>query len=61
VSNPRVIVTRTFSNLYGLAGMRIGYAYTSPVTAEQIRARGLDAEPGVSALRAARIALEDQD
>jgi histidinol-phosphate aminotransferase len=26
VSNPRVVVSRTFSKVYGLAGMRIGYA-----------------------------------
>jgi histidinol-phosphate aminotransferase len=59
--NPNVIVTRTFSNLYGLAGLRMGYARTSSATARKIRAWGLEADLGESALRAARIALEDQD
>jgi len=32
-----VIVTRTFSKLYGLAGLRIGYALAPPALAERIR------------------------
>ena len=30
VNDPRIIVCRTFSNVYGLAGMRIGYAVGHP-------------------------------
>lgn len=60
-SNPRVIVTRTFSNIYGLAGMRIGYAVTSPATARQINAFDLNRDLSINALRAASIALEDQE
>jgi len=33
-----VIVARTFSKLYGLAGLRIGYALTRPDIAERLRA-----------------------
>jgi histidinol-phosphate aminotransferase len=36
VSNPRVIVSRTFSKIYGLAGLRIGYAVGQPETLEAI-------------------------
>lgn len=31
-SEPRVFVSRTFSKIYGLAGMRIGYAFGQPST-----------------------------
>lgn len=31
---PRLIVTRTFSKIYGLAGLRIGYAVSHPAVAE---------------------------
>ena len=31
---PRLIVTRTFSKAYGLAGLRVGYAVSSPAIAE---------------------------
>ena len=33
VDNPRVIVTRTFSKIHGLAGLRVGYAVAAPQTA----------------------------
>jgi histidinol-phosphate aminotransferase len=36
ISNPRVIVSRTFSKIYGLAGMRIGYAIGQPATIRKI-------------------------
>ena len=32
-----VIVTRTFSKIYGMAGIRVGYTISSPETAEKIR------------------------
>lgn len=31
-SNPRVFVSRTFSKIYGIAGMRLGYALGAPAT-----------------------------
>jgi histidinol-phosphate aminotransferase len=36
VNNSRVIVARTFSAVYGLAGLRLGYAITSPEIARQM-------------------------
>jgi histidinol-phosphate aminotransferase len=37
VNNSRVIVIRTFSAVYGLAGLRLGYGVASPETARQMR------------------------
>ena len=37
VDNERVIVSRTFSKIYGLAGLRLGYAVASPAMAESLR------------------------
>lgn len=56
-----LIVLRTFSKVYGLAGLRIGYAVGPPVLIEAI---GRVFEPfAVNALAevAARAALEDED
>src|SRR5260370_23895788 len=38
ISDPRVIVARTFSKIYGLAGMRIGYAVATPEIAKRLAA-----------------------
>ena len=35
--NPRVIVSRTFSKVFGMAGMRIGYAIGTPETLAALR------------------------
>ena len=61
VSDPRVIVTRTFSKIYGLAGMRIGYSVATAETAKRIAAYRLLDGVNVGAARAARIALGDND
>jgi histidinol-phosphate aminotransferase len=53
-ADPRLIVTRTFSKVYGLAGLRVGYAISSEETAERLAARRL---PGGINLVAARVAL----
>lgn len=37
VNDDRVIVCRTFSKIYGLAGLRLGYAVASPKMAEALR------------------------
>ncbi|HEX9976997.1 MAG TPA: histidinol-phosphate transaminase [Acidimicrobiia bacterium] len=36
-TRPNVMVTRTFSKVYGLAGMRIGYAVTAPASIAEFR------------------------
>ena len=58
-NHPGVIVTRTFSNAYGLAGARIGYAYASPEVAADISALGLSQDIAVQTFRAANAALDD--
>src|SRR5205823_5398426 len=57
VSNDRVIVSRTFSAVYGLAGLRLGYAITSPGTARRMRpfstinnVNGIVVQAGMTAL-----------
>lgn len=43
LENPKIIVSRTFSKAYGLAGLRIGFAVAHPETiAELARLRGPD-------------------
>ena len=37
LDDERVIVTRTFSKVYGLAGLRLGYAVASPKVVEKMR------------------------
>lgn len=61
MNDPRVIVTRTFSKIYGLAGMRIGYGIAAAQTVKRIVVYRLHEEVNVSAARAARIAFEAND
>ena len=59
-SNPRVVVSRTFSKVYGMAGLRVGYAVGMPETLVTM-ARHLDASRvSVLSARAALTALGDQ-
>ncbi len=55
-----VIVSRTFSKVYGLAGMRIGYLIARPDIAGRLRDRVV-AFTNVLAIEAARAALNDLD
>ena len=57
--NPNVVVARTFSKVYGMAGLRLGYAIAHPETARWLR--GFAAGPNANhlALVAGRAALED--
>jgi histidinol-phosphate aminotransferase len=48
VENPRVIVARTFSKAYGMAGLRIGYAVGHPETIKKMAE--WDAGSGTSSL-----------
>ena len=59
VANPRVIVVRTFSTVYGLAGMRVGYAIASPEVAVRLRRLATANNVNVVAARAASAALRD--
>jgi histidinol-phosphate aminotransferase len=59
-ADPRLIVTRTFSKIYGLAGLRIGYAVSAPETAKLLAARRLAMGVNVVAARVALAAFADQ-
>ena len=59
VVDRRLIVTRTFSKAYGLAGLRIGYAVSSKETAKRLAARRLPGSINAVAARVAQAALED--
>ena len=61
VDDPRVLVCRTFSKVYGLAGMRVGYAVGAPETLKRLASGQL--RYGVSRIsaKAAIAALSDTD
>ena len=61
VDDNRVIVTRTLSAIYGLAGLRIGYAVTSARTARKLSAARLPSSVNVIAARVAVAALQDSE
>jgi histidinol-phosphate aminotransferase len=60
IDDDRVIVARTFSKVYGLAGIRVGYAVASPEVAKKFSARAVPAGVNVVAALAAVAALDDQ-
>ncbi len=55
-----VIVSRTFSKVYGLAGIRIGYLVARPDMAARLR-RNVMANLSMPAIHAASAALEDKE
>ena len=61
IDDDRVIVTRTFSAVFGLAGLRVGYAVAAPQVARRLMACRLPASVNVIAARAASAALDDQE
>ncbi len=60
-SDARVIVTRTFSTVFGLAGLRVGYAVASRETARLLAAGRLPENVNVVAAKAAVASLEDTE
>lgn len=56
-----VILTRTFSKGYGLAGFRIGYAIAHPDLIEQLMKSKLTFEPTTLAQAAALAAVKDEE
>ncbi|HJO38200.1 MAG: histidinol-phosphate transaminase [Vicinamibacterales bacterium] len=57
--HPNVIVLRTFSKVYGLAGLRVGYAVTHPTVARALLLGQLPFSTSTAALHAAEVALSD--
>ena len=60
LETPRVIVARTFSKAYGLAGLRVGYAVGRPETLAAMAPHLLTDALNVLGLTAARAALGDR-
>jgi histidinol-phosphate aminotransferase len=56
-----VVVTRTFSKLHGLAGLRVGWAYGPPAVAAAVDRIRLPFNVNIPAHEAAVAALADQD
>jgi histidinol-phosphate aminotransferase len=58
---PNLVVTRTFSKAYGLAGLRVGYALSNPVVADALNRVRQAFNVNAIALAAARAALDDSE
>lgn len=58
---PNLVVTRTFSKAYGLAGLRVGYALSHPDIANILNRIRQPFNVNVPALAAAQAALDDTD
>jgi histidinol-phosphate aminotransferase len=57
---PNVVLLRTFSKVYGLAGLRIGYGIACPDVAGWLSRTRIPFNTSTAAQVAARVALEDQ-
>jgi histidinol-phosphate aminotransferase len=57
--DPRVIVTRSFSTIYGLAGLRVGYAIAAEDVARDLTSNAVSDGVSVVAAAAASAALDD--
>jgi len=58
---PNLVVTRTFSKVYGLAGLRVGYAFAAAGVADLMNRVRQPFNVNSLALAAATAALEDHD
>ena len=56
-----VIMTRTFSKIYGLAGMRLGWAYAPPAIADMLGRVGITFPISGPAFSSGMAALQDKD
>jgi histidinol-phosphate aminotransferase len=60
-AHPNVIVVRTFSKIYGMAGMRLGYAIGAKEPIARLRAELLQDNGNAAVLQAALASLADDD
>jgi histidinol-phosphate aminotransferase len=60
LANPRVVVTRTFSKVFGMAGLRVGYAVGQPATLAKMAAWLLGSNVSQLTLVAAAATVGDQ-
>jgi histidinol-phosphate aminotransferase len=59
--HPNLIVSRTFSKIYGMAGLRCGYCVAQKEALEQLRAHQMWDSVNIMALAAASASLDDPD
>ena len=59
IAEPNVLVSRTFSKVYGMAGLRVGYALAHPETLARLRGERLGNSVNVLGAAAAVAALND--
>ncbi len=61
-SNRNLVIGRTFSKIYGLAGMRVGYAIGHPDTIKEVRShlQGRAITPSATSIAAAAASLGDE-
>lgn len=60
LQSPRVLVNRTFSKLYGLAGMRLGYMIGQPETLKRLTVHRVPLGANIPAIAAAVAVLADE-
>ncbi len=59
--DPRVMVTRTFSKVYGLAGMRVGYLVAAPEIVRRLSTHQSQVGISLISAKAAAAALDDSE
>jgi histidinol-phosphate aminotransferase len=57
---PNLVVARTFSKIYGLAGMRLGYAIGSKAKCDELRRQAFFSPANAAVLAAALASLDDE-
>jgi len=60
-SHPNLIVARTFSKIYGMAGLRCGYCVAQPETVQRLRPHQTWDSVNIMALAAANASINDAD
>ena len=60
-SHPNLIVARTFSKIYGMAGLRCGYCVAQPEAMQRLRPHQVWDSVNIMAITAAIASLEDPD
>lgn len=59
LASPRVVVSRTFSKMYGMAGLRVGYAMGQPAVLDRLAAWSMPMSVNTIGLHGAIAALGD--
>ena len=59
--HPNLIVVRTFSKIYGMAGLRLGYCITQPENIKLMKAHQVFDSVNIMAIVAALASLKDRD